>query len=709
MGQPIDSVSVAITYDTTRSAQQFESAVNATLRDIQAEFRSAFSAIEQMATRAGADIGNDISRGGEHAESALREVDRQARTSFNRVSREASSAGTAITTKLGGALKGVAALGVATAVGGGLVALTITGLKTAAALEQIEVAFSSLLGSSKAGHQALEDLKKFAAFTPFELTDITGTAQRFLAFNQTVGLTDAQLIEFLTTLGNVASVTASGADGMQRVALALGQIASTGKVTGDNLLQISDALPGFSAIGAIAKGMGVTTAEATKLMEKGAISATDGVKFLLQGMKDFPGAAGAMEAQSKTLLGVFSTFKDTFTQSLAGAFQPIIPELKNTVETISPIIGDAMGQLAPVLGSALIELLGGVAPLITPLASILGSVLKALIPFVGLIAQAVLPAVEALQEPFAALAPVLIQLAVPVGDLIMALLPLLPALSEILVGVITLAAPLLKLVGLLVSLLATKALAPLIEFFALGFATLGEALGALGQAIMAIDWGAVWEDISGFFIQIGDSVGSFFSGIFSFFSELPSKASAAFASMRDAAIARVIALVDFVRGIPARIAAALVGLGSLLIKSGQDLIRGLWTGIIDMGSWLIGKIKAFVNDFIIGPVKAVLGIDSPSKVMAEQVGHWIPPGIEAGARDNMQSLNGMIDELVVSGRGGGEGGGTGGIVIGPGAIIIQFNGAIPTEAEAMAVGQAAGTGIVRALQKRDVTTAARMA
>ena len=48
-------------------------------------------------------------------------------------------------------------------------------------------------------------------------------------------------------------------------------------------------------------------------ISSGSLDATTGIKALLDGMAKFPGAAGAMEAQSKTLLGVFSTI-----ESLAG-------------------------------------------------------------------------------------------------------------------------------------------------------------------------------------------------------------------------------------------------------------------------------------------------------------------------------------------------------------------------------------------------------
>ena len=118
--------------------------------------------------------------------------------------------------------------------------------------------------------------------------------------------------------------------------------------------------------------------------------------------------------------------------------------------------------------------------------------------------------------------------------------------------------------------------------------------------------------------------------------------------------------------------------------------------------------SGFVSDFVVNPIKDVLGIASPSRVMADEVGREIPAGIVQGAEDNSGGLAGLIAGLLGTGGGGDGAGLGGGMMFGPGSIIIQFSGVVPTNAEAVAVGEAVGTGINRSVSRRDTASAIRM-
>lgn len=707
MSQPVDVVSVGIEYDTSRSLAQLRAAVDSALGQVTREFDQAFSEIERGAAGAGADVGRQLAQGGEKAEGALREVERQAKRSLNEVSQQAHQAGTALG-GLGGIIGKIGFAAAGAAAVAGLGAIASSGLQAAAGLEQTQVAFNSLLGSAEQGKKVFDGLKEFAAATPFELTDLTGTAQRFLAFNDTVNISDDQLQTFLTTLGNVASVTSAGAFGMERVTLALGQIASTGKLTLDNLNQISEALPGFSGIAAIAAYRGTTTAQAMKDISSGAISAEDGVKGLLAGMEKFPGAAGAMEAQSLTLLGVFSTFKDTVSQALAGAFEPVIPALKDSLSELTPILGEAVGLIAPAIGETLVTIVQNLTPLLTPLAKVVGIVLKALAPFINILGVILGPIIEALVPVFEALAPVVEDLSVPLLQLIDALLPLVPVIAQILVAVIAVIAPFLQLLGVIVGFLSQKAIVPLVTLLAQGLGFLAEAVRQFGVWLTQVDWGAVLTTIGHFFTDLWHTISDFFIGIAKWFAELPRKAAEAFVALNTAILTKILELVAFVNSLPGRVVKALGNMATLLVDKGKDLIRGLWEGISSLGGWLWSKITGFVQSQITGPIKAALGISSPSKVMADQVGKQITAGISVGVEAGVPGLRSLIDGLVTPGPGMATASGGSGITIGPGAIIMQFHGASPSVAQAAALGEAAGAGVARALARRDINSAVRM-
>ncbi|MFS0562626.1 hypothetical protein AB1K91_18020 [Terribacillus sp. 179-K 1B1 HS] len=94
------------------------------------------------------------------------------------------------------------------------------------------------------------------------------------------------------------------------------------------------------------------------------------------------------------------------------------------------------------------------------------------------------------------------------------------------------------------------------------------------------------------------------------------------------------------------------GIGSIIgdmVSIGGDIINGLIEGIqsIDLGSVIEG-----LADKIPDWIKKPLGIHSPSRVMAKEVGRWIPPGIGVGMTDAMgsvlKSAERMADEITLA-------------------------------------------------------------
>jgi phage-related protein len=127
---------------------------------------------------------------------------------------------------------------------------------------------------------------------------------------------------------------------------------------------------------------------------------------------------------------------------------------------------------------------------------------------------------------------------------------------------------------------------------------------------------------------------------------LHSRASTAFQSMKDAAATKASSLMTWAAGIPGRLAKAVGGMGSLLYDKGKSVITGLWNGISSMGGWIWSKIKSFVKNNVVDSVTSFLHIGSPSKLMADKVGRWLPPGIAQGAEDNRGVLDKTMQGLV---------------------------------------------------------------
>ncbi len=148
MTSPIDTASIAIVPDFSAFGREASAGIDQALRGVVGDVRQAFDTVERAAADAGSDVGREFQQGGESAERALREISTTARREFAQVQTSAAAAGSGMRANLGGALGLVktALLGLTVAAGAGLAAMTGFGLKSAAQMEQVQVAFDPSSG-----------------------------------------------------------------------------------------------------------------------------------------------------------------------------------------------------------------------------------------------------------------------------------------------------------------------------------------------------------------------------------------------------------------------------------------------------------------------------------------------------------------------------------------------------------------------------------
>lgn len=70
---------------------------------------------------------------------------------------------------------------------------------------------------------------------------------------------------------------------------------------------------------------------------------------------------------------------------------------------------------------------------------------------------------------------------------------------------------------------------------------------------------------------------------------------------------------------------------------GLDIVRGIGNGITSGITWIKNRIKEFVGN-VTKFIKKLFKIGSPSKLMSDQVGQWIPKGIAVGIDANTSSV-----------------------------------------------------------------------
>lgn len=95
---------------------------------------------------------------------------------------------------------------------------------------------------------------------------------------------------------------------------------------------------------------------------------------------------------------------------------------------------------------------------------------------------------------------------------------------------------------------------------------------------------------------------------------------------RQAASDLVDTVIDGVSGLPGQ-----------MWDIGSAIVEGVWDGICSAADWFASSVRNFFSGIVDG-AKSALGINSPSKVFAEEVGEWIPPGIGKGIKAEMPDL-----------------------------------------------------------------------
>lgn len=133
--------------------------------------------------------------------------------------------------------------------------------KAAANFDQLRVAFQSLIGNAPKADRLIEQIQQFAKETPFGVEQLAQLSKQLIAF----GFNSEEIIPTLNEVGNIAAGV--GRDRLPQIVLALGQIRSAGKLTGQDLLQLVNA--GFNPLQETSERTGVAYGKLKEEMEKG--------------------------------------------------------------------------------------------------------------------------------------------------------------------------------------------------------------------------------------------------------------------------------------------------------------------------------------------------------------------------------------------------------------------------------------------------------
>ena len=239
--------------------------------------------------------------------------------------------------KMTGALSAIAAVqlgSVFTGMAGGILNMGIASVQAAAQMRQYEIAFQTMLKSAEAGAQMLRDLQQFAAETPFDVPGVVSAGQQLMAF----GFKAEEIIPMLTHLGDAASGLGLGTEGVSRLAYALGQMQTSGKLNAQDMMQLTSA--GIAAWDMLAQAAGKTVAEMKDLCSKGAIDSKAAVQTIVAGMNEQFG--GMMAKTSDEVAGLLANIEETAgnTSAAVGKYLTEAFNIKGILKDVSDRLGE---------------------------------------------------------------------------------------------------------------------------------------------------------------------------------------------------------------------------------------------------------------------------------------------------------------------------------------------------------------------------------
>ncbi|MCK9569088.1 tape measure protein, partial [Candidatus Pacearchaeota archaeon] len=186
--------------------------------------------------------------------------------------------------------------------------------------EKTSISLRALVGDTEKADKLLRDMTSFAAKTPFEMPTLLGATKMLMQYGTKV----EDVLPILKSIGDVTGGV--DAQKVMQMSYAFGQMSSSGRLMGQDLLQMINA--GFNPLGEIAKKTGKSVAELKKEMESGRIT----VNMVKEAFAQASGRLDLMTKQSKSLEGLQSTLNDNVGIFKRKLGDELVPTMKAFVD-----------------------------------------------------------------------------------------------------------------------------------------------------------------------------------------------------------------------------------------------------------------------------------------------------------------------------------------------------------------------------------------
>ncbi|MBQ8282412.1 MAG: tape measure protein [Paraprevotella sp.] len=198
-------------------------------------------------------------------------------------------------------------------------------------------------GNAEAAQEMYDRISEYGKVTPYDKAGLIDAQKTMMSF----GMSGEQAF---TTLKQIGDIAMGDSQKMQSLSLAFAQMHSTGKLTGQDLMQMINA--GFNPLNEISKATGKSVGQLKEEMSKGAISAEQ-VAWAFQAATSEGGLFhNAIDEASQTTAGRMASMRDAIDEMKVSLFN-FMPEFF----TFAGVAGEVLvpiAQMAP-----LVSILGG--------------------------------------------------------------------------------------------------------------------------------------------------------------------------------------------------------------------------------------------------------------------------------------------------------------------------------------------------------------
>lgn len=358
---------------------------------------------------------------------------------------------------------------------------------------------------------------------------------------------------------------------------------------------------------ALEKGIGKTTAQMSTQEKVGLAT-----QLFMEKTAKY---AGNYAKENETLAGSINTTKkafddflsggntiDNFITSIIGTIKIAVPQIVTILPTIVDSLGQLLTSLAPVISQALPTLLpaiiGAVSSLLTALVDELPTIIQILIDSLPLFLDAIIKIFLAIVEALPEIITILADAMPKVIDTIVKGLTEPESLKNIILGAVKMFLAIIQAIPTIIIALV-DALPTIIDNIVTTL-TSPEFIAAMFNAAVELMKGLI-KGIGGMLVSVGTAAW------------------------------------DIVTKIGEQLSP------ENLAKVGGDMIKGLWNGIKDLGSWILDKVKGFCKGILDG-IKGFFGIKSPSTVFAG-VGENLGLGLAKGLDSSTGVVSGAVDRM----------------------------------------------------------------